>query len=122
VTEEFGKEAAKALVRELDRFDQAGDPAGDVEVTFAWDPALAQVDVGLTNESLRRLQETFRRHELLLKALSGRTNSSLAGLQRCLPGRPERRMYNWIVRGGAVLSSARGSFLWPACIRSLRFL
>ena len=38
VTEEFGKEAAKALVRELDRLAQTGDPARDVEVGFAWDP------------------------------------------------------------------------------------
>jgi len=36
VTEEFGKEAAKALVRELDRLAQTGDPARDVEVAFAW--------------------------------------------------------------------------------------
>ena len=39
VTEEFGKEAAKALVRELDRLAQTGDPARDVEVAFAWDAA-----------------------------------------------------------------------------------
>ena len=63
VTEEFGKEAAKALVRELDLLAQTGDPARDVEVAFAWDSDLPQVNVGLTSESLRRLQETFRRCE-----------------------------------------------------------
>ncbi|HLC01710.1 MAG TPA: hypothetical protein VJK02_01610 [Anaerolineales bacterium] len=39
VTEEFGKEAAKALVRELDRLAQTGDPARDVEVALEWDAA-----------------------------------------------------------------------------------
>jgi len=72
VTEEFGKEAAKTLVRELDRLAQTGDPARDVEVTFAWDPDLTQVDGGLTNESLRRLQETFRRCEPPIREIFAR--------------------------------------------------
>jgi len=63
ITEEFGPEAAKALVRDLDRLAQAGDPSRDVEVVFQWDADLPQVDVGLTNESMHRLQETFRRCE-----------------------------------------------------------
>jgi len=63
VTEEFGKEAAKALVRELDRLAQAGDPGRDVEVAFEWDPALPRVNVDLTKVGLHRLQETFRRCE-----------------------------------------------------------
>ena len=36
VTEDFGPEPAKTLVRELDRLAQTGDPARDVEVAFAW--------------------------------------------------------------------------------------
>jgi len=63
ITKDFGPEAAKTLVRDLDQLAQAGDPSRDVEAVFQWDADLPQVDVGLTNESMHRLQETFRRCE-----------------------------------------------------------
>jgi hypothetical protein len=91
VTEEFGKEAARALVRELDRLAQTGDPARDVEVAFAGDPDLPQVSVGLTNGSLHRLQETFRRceppvREIFARLIQGWANAG--GTVECRrPGR-----------------------------------
>ena len=78
-------------MRELDRLAQTGDPARDVEVACAWDSDLPQVNVGLTNESLLRLQETFRRCEPPIREVFARLMQGWAdagGTAECRrPGR-----------------------------------
>jgi hypothetical protein len=93
VTEEFGKEAAKALVRELDRLAQTGDPARDIEVALAWDPDLPQVNVSLTNESMRRLQETFRRCEPPIREIFARLMQGWADVGGTVECRRPGRVY-----------------------------